>query len=334
MLLEELPTNKDNYVLIGCMGGYLQKYSTKEKKIIHNFGEVTDGKIRSIIAGPKNKSFFVSDSDGYLQCFDANTNKRIYKVFIEYIGEILLTDNNKYLATTDIKNCIVHLWSTKSIRKISFREINEDKTILSQAFTPDNQFLLIGHTNGLLSILNIQCNSLKKYQLFPDSEKHGIFNSDIVSIAVTKNNEKIYICSLDSTILTMTIKKHSQPMYNYSKGIESTLTRYTFKKDQKFENMIEYPSLRICLANDDQKLIIASQFRLKIIDCSNGLSMSNFEEFRFNSPIEGIRLINNNKSMLIAEMEGQLTIVDLTNMEREYQKIIVGKQKISKIAVI
>lgn len=66
---------EDDRVLIGNTNGCLFEYSIKEKRIIHNFGKISNSEIFTIIMTPNKKSFFVSDYSGTIYQFDTISRK-------------------------------------------------------------------------------------------------------------------------------------------------------------------------------------------------------------------------------------------------------------------
>ena len=142
----------------------------------------------------------------------------------------------------------------------------------------------MGHEWGWLSIIDIQ------RQRFLFLKK--VLSSDITSLAIRKDNKSIYICDMFGN--TGIVKWISNPK-----------TENDFKSKNSYK--IQGNDISgICLSSDNQKLIAADHFGVKLIDLKK-------RQVIYSSSLDEVHVFksfNNGEKTIVLDKEKSITIFD------------------------
>ena len=167
--------------------GVLQQYTLSTYKLIHNYGQIHQGEIQSIIATSDSKYLFTSDSYGHVKQFNISEKKLVKdygKIHEGSIFSITVTNDNEYMFTSDNKG-ILYKWSIDSYKLINNFGKILDGIILIIKTTNDSNFLYVCNNKGYMKKFDIRSCELTK-----DFGK--IHKGMILSLAVTVNNSSLF----------------------------------------------------------------------------------------------------------------------------------------------
>ena len=144
-------------------------------------------------------------------------------------------------------------------------------------------------------------------------------SNDINTVAFTQDNQSAFISDHDGSIKMIKWKQNANHEYD-------------FKITQNSIQIGNKRTFQICLTKDDKNLLVGSE---KLVSVYNIEKMNVTKEFKLNIDVVGIKLINYDKNALIAEKNGDLTIINLETlkMSTSHKNTANGKQLL-EIAVI
>ena len=303
---QKSPTNIiSNRIIQGDINGYFFEYDFHKREIKNKYGQLADGYIYSITATPDAKSLFISHYNGSFYQFDFETHKIInhFEVF-RTISCCIVTYDNQYMITCRQYGGELQKWCIKTMEVLHTWNSNIEKNICSIACTHDSKYLLVGYASGFLSIFDLK-NNIKL-----TTQKS--LSDDIYSMVITKNNEFGYISDWTGNIRIFDFK--------------------TFKFLEKSKQIGMQNTKNICLVNNDEDLLVASDAIVKVY---NTKSKKIVNTLKFSHTVMKISLINEDESFIIASKNGDLCVVDLKSLKIKHTyKDITKNYELTSIAVI
>ena len=298
-------------VFIGCDDGYLYEYLMNEKRIVHDFGKILDNGISLIAATFDNKYLFVCGFKAGFREFDISTHKQVNNFGIENAGCCVVTYNSQFLITVPfVRNAKLtkHLIQTK--QRLHTWDSNVNEYVQSQNCSYDSKYQFIGYTRGWLGIFNIQKDkTLKNIQALSDT---------IFSVAFTQDNQSAFISDSSGKIKMIKWKSNASTEHDFD--FDQNSTQVSNNLDQ------------ICLTRNDKNLMVGSNGFLSVF---NTRSRKLINQFKLNDFVLGIKLMNDGKSVLIAEYNGDLTIINLETMQMfPSHKYAANENQLYTIALI
>ena len=140
----------------------------------------------------------------------------------------------------------------------------------------------------------------------------------IESVAFTRNNQSSYIADWEGNIALINWKQNSSSANDFGTQV---LTKVGNKR-----------TYTICLTKHEKNLLVGSN---KLVSMINTETREVTKEFKLTDYVRGIELINEGKEALIAESNGNLTILDLQTLEMTQSHKDVGKSSgLRKILLI
>ena len=163
---------------------------------------------------------------------------------------------------------------------------------------------------GWLAIFDLEKDQTLKYV--------RVLKYKIKSVVFTRNNQSAYIADWEGNIALIKWKQNSSSADDFSTQV---LTQVGNKI-----------TVAICLTKDEKNLLVGSRGLVSMINTKTSKLIIRFKLTTF---VKGIELINEGKQALIAEENGNLTIVDLETLEITQSRKNVGKgKKLMKITLI
>ena len=153
---------------------------------------------------------------------------------------------------------------------------------------------------GWLEIFDLEKDQTLKYV--------QVSKSHINSVAFTRNNQSAYIADFNGNIALIKWKENSSSANDFDTQV---LTQVG--------NECTYA---ICLTKDEKYLLVGSKGLLSMI---NTRTRKVITQFNLTATIREIELINEGKQALIAEGNGNLTIIDVETLEMTQSCKDVGK---------
>ena len=280
----------------------LYEYSIKQRKITYNFGRLYSESVYSIGAAYDKKSLFLSHRNKGFDQIDIASHKRI-KFFEtdKTIQHIHVTHDNRFFITVPnfgdslTKWCmktkqVVKTWSSNINKQVWEKPLslqtwsNTIQCVYSLTSTYDSKYLLVGYKDGYLSICDLQNDRIVK--------TIKAMNHNIYSVAITKDNKYAYISDVTGSIKKLNID--------------------TLEFTEDFKRIGRYTTNGICLANDDEILLVGSEKTVRVFDIEKREIV---KEITIANRILKIILVNDNKNVLIAQENGDLAIIDVESLE-------------------
>ena len=142
---------------------------------------------------------------------------------------------------------------------------------------------------------------------------------NIYSVAFTQDNKSAFISDTTGFIKMIKWKPNAN-------------TENDFDFTQNSIQVNKYPTFQICLTRDDKNLLFSSGKRMTVFNIE---SRNITKDFKLNAFVQGIKLIDGGKSVLIIEENGDLTIINLETMKMSAShKNIANDKKVLTIALI
>ena len=149
----------------------------------------------------------------------------------------------------------------------------------------------MGYTCGWLGIFDIQKDkTLKNIQAL---------SSSICSVAFTQDNQSAFISDLGGKIKMI-------------KWTPNATSENDFDFNKKTTQVGQCNTYNICLTRDDKNLLVGSD---QLVSVYNIKTRNVTKEFKLNATVKGIKLIDDGTNALIAEINNDLTIINLETME-------------------
>lgn len=162
-----------------------------------------------------------------------------------------------------------------------------DKAIFSIKCSYDGRFLFLGHSKGFLSVIEIQKNCiLRTFQ---------ILVATIFSIDMFRDNQSAIASDRDGNIIKIGWDINAN-------------NNYKFRVVQNFQQLGSNFTMKICIAADQQNLLIGSG---GIIRLFNFKTCEIKKEFKLADSIRAIELIKNDTQAVIVESNGSITVLDM-----------------------
>ena len=283
-------------IFIGRNGGYLLEYSMDEKEIVYNFGKILDQGISSLATTFDNKTLFVCDYQCGFREFDIATHNQTKNFEVRKAACCVVTYDNQFLITAEYeKKCNLIKWSIQTKQELHTWNSDVDECVRSQNCSYDNKYQFIGYVNGYLGIFDI-----KKHQTITNIQPlSGTICGSIDSVVFTQDNQSAYISGWDGNIKMINWKPNATSEYDF----DFTQSPIKVGTDVTFE---------ICLTKDDKNLLVGSN---KLVSVFNTETRKVTQKIHLTSYIRGIKLIKDGESVLIAEENGIMSIIDLKTME-------------------
>ena len=192
----------------------------------------------------------------------------------------------------------LHSWNSKT-----------RKWIQSQACTYDSRYLFTGYQSGVLTIFDLEQDKIVKV--------FQALHSGIYSITFTKDCQQAYISDDDGNLKTMMLRSDANPGQDFK-----------FTKD--FKQIGSYATKNICLTDDEKNQIVGSRYYVRVVNIEKG---DVTKEFKISEEIRELKLIGDGMSVLVAESNGNLTIIDLKTMKvsSNHQQIV---KDVKSVAII
>ena len=283
--------DEGDHLFIGYSDGCLLKFSIVEKKTIHDFGQIFENCIVSMVKTFDNKLQFICDNDGGFKQLDIITNKEVNSFQVKSARKCVLTCDEKFLITAEDKeNCDLVKWSMRNKKQLHTWKSDVDEYVGSQTCSQDNKYQFIGYYQWL-GIFDLQKNqTLKNIQTM---------DGDIGSVAFSYDNQSAFISDDQGNI----------KMINWEAGANSG---DDFDLTQDSKKIGNYCTGSICLTKDDKYLFVGSDESVSVFETT---TKEVIKEFELPAIVRGVNLIKNNNKVIIAEENGDLSIIDLETLE-------------------
>ena len=97
-------TKDDLNLFIGCLNGYLYKFSINDNQIIKQYGKIASNNIESMVITPDNKYLFISDMNGDVRMMDVSYNSdkiiKKYSKLHSTISSITISQDGEFVFTS------------------------------------------------------------------------------------------------------------------------------------------------------------------------------------------------------------------------------------------
>ena len=144
-------------------------------------------------------------------------------------------------------------------------------------------------------------------------------SSEIYSVAFSRDNQSVYISDDDGYI----------KIIKWEAGANSG-DEFDFSEEPKKIGRKYIKS--ICLTKDEKHLLVGSRYLLSVFETK---TREVIKEFKMTNYVKKISLIKDDKKAIIAESNGNLSILDLETLEIfSVAKNITNNQYLSRILVI
>jgi len=121
----------------------------------------------------------------------------------------------------------------------------------------------------------------------------------VYSVAFTQDNLSAYVNDGEGNIKKITWKANAT-------------TEDEFDLTQESKKLGGDLSYQICLTKDDKHILAGGSKKLSVFDTRN---FKLTKEIKMSFYVVGIKLVNEGKSAIVAEMNGHLTVIDLETLE-------------------
>ena len=305
------PYTKDTRLLINCKDGDFMEYSVNQNKVIHRYEKFNvglynwrlpeKGSLNNFVTTYDKKSVFMiqgsnSTVNGTSLCkFNIKSGKFEKKIFGLHSLSMAVTNDNKYLIIDSYVSDKLDVRSTRTQKLIYSLKLNSPEQICTLEFSPDNRYLFVGHAKGHLQIFDLQNGCISKgFQ--PTNEA-------IFAITIFKNNRWAQIGDEKGKILKIRWKNNSNTKQEF--GILKHIQQATIKS-------LLRPRLnaifQLRLIDNEKNLLINS---INLISIYNLTKNRSIKSFAFHDSIIEMELANNDRNIVVAEKNGDLTIIDL-----------------------
>ena len=303
---KKMETLYGNQLFVGCIGGYLYDYSMNEKRIAHKFVKILNHGIVSMAATFDNKTFFVCDVNRNFREFDIATRNQVHNFEIKSAISCVVTYDNQFLITfnnDDESNNLIK-WSIQTKQKLYSWNSTKNQRVNLQSCSQDSRYQFIGCSDRWLEIFDIHRHqTLRNIKALP-----GV----IYSVAFTQDNQGAYISDAKGWVKLIKWKPNASSKEDFD----------FIQKPTKIDENIRITDL--CLTGDCKSLLVGSKGLMSVFDIE---AMEVTKEFELTDIVVGIKLINDGKNAIIAEVNGDLTIIDLETMEIIQSNKIFTKYK-------
>ena len=308
--------------LLAAGDGALIEFSIVSKTIVRDQDDIkidqTDypwrpDEIQAMVKTPDNKTQFISDFDNDFKELDISTFKIVNSFKIKNVGCCVVSHDNKSLITAEnLEKCVLRKWSIRT-KKLLYtwksrgypfrRDLGQD--MHTQTCSYDNKYQLIGYEYGGLEIFDLQKYQTLKYI--------NVMNRDFFSVAFSHDNQNVFIGDNYGNIKQINWKADD----NYSDD-------FAFAKNPAEVSSSIYS---ICLTKDEKYLLIGSKALLRIFETT---TKKVTKKIKLTADVIEISLIKDGKYALVAEENGNLSVIDLTTLDifkiakiKDYLNIIV-----------
>ena len=308
----EIKYPKGYKLFVSYQDGSVIEFSLIENKIIHDHGQIFNNRIFSMAKTFDNKSQFLCDIIGSFKELDISTRKQANRFDVKSARCCVVTYNNEFLITaSNEKNCVLTKWSIRAKKQLHTWHSGINEQVSSQSCSQDNKYQLIGHMFGWLGIFDLQ-----KHQML---KKVKVLKSYIFSVAFSRDNQSAFISDQEGYIKVI----------NWQAGASSG---DIFDFTQNVTKVGSGCTESICLTKDEKHLLVADCDSVRVFETTTR-EVTTVSELT--SYVKAISLFQDDEMAIIAELNGNLTIVDLKTMEiSSIIKKITNTKIISRIAVI
>ena len=282
-----------NKIFVGCWNGSLIEFSIIENKIMYDYScKICDREITSMAKTSDNKTQYVCDYNGDTKEIDIRTHKQVKNFQVNNAVYCVVTHDNKSLIIAECgKNCWLTKWSIRSKKKLDSWQSVVDARVYSQSVSQDNRYQLIGYVKGILGIFDLQSHKTLKNINFLSEAIFGVtFSRDNQNACIGDNNG----------------------LFKMIKWKADAKSGDDFHFTKKSNNVGHFPSGAMCLTKDDKYLLVGSS---KYVCVFENKTRKVKKKFKLKSNIQGISLVQDGKKAIIAESNGNLSIVDLETLE-------------------
>ena len=298
-------------MFVGCQHGYLYEFSIIENKIVHNLDTTLNDAITLMDKTLDNKTQFVGFRNGGFKEFDIPTRKQVNSIPVKNARICVVTHNNKYLITATIgTNCNLTKWSVRTKKELHTWRHGVYWDVYSQSCSYDNKYQLIGHGLGWVGIFDLQKNiTLQEIE---------VLDNRIYSVVFSRDNQSAFISDSDGNIKMIRWKAgaNSEDEFDYNEKPKKVGSKAIFS---------------MCLTSDEKYLLVGS----KVVSAFETATREVTKQFIRTDSVKAISLIQDGKCALIAEMNGNLSIIDLETLEIEdISKSITNDKSLTSIAII
>ena len=279
-------------LLFGCECGSLLEFSMIEKKTVNDLGKISNISPVSMAKTLDNKLQFVCDYYGYFKELDISTRKQVNSFKVKSAICCVVTCDNKFVITAeDYTNSVLTKWAIRTKKQLHTWQSDVNMCVFSQTCSQDNKYQLIGYSSGWVSIFDLQ-----KHQTLKNLK---VMSKCIHSIAFSRDNQSAFICDSNGYL----------KMIKWQAGANS---KYKFDLIQKPQKVCTGYIRSICLTKDEKYLLIGSKGLVSLFEIR---TREVTKEFKLTSIVQGICLIKYGKKVIIAERNGNLSIIDLETLE-------------------
>ena len=285
-------------LFIQCDDCCVLEFSMISKTIVHDLGQILDDIISSIARTFDNKSQFVCDWSGSLKELYISTRKQVNS-FKQVDGFNLsstrccaVTHNNKYLITAECgMTRDLTKWSIRSKKQLHTWQSAVGSDVCSQSCSYDNKYQLIGHNGGQLEIFDLQKNQTL--------ESIQVLSGSIYSVAFSRDNQSAFISDYVGNIKMIKWKAvaNSGGNFHLIEILKKVANRRIFS---------------ISLTKDEKYLLVGSYGLVSVLKTT---TRKVTKEFKLTDLVRGISLIKDGTKAIIAEENGNLSIIDLETLE-------------------
>ena len=285
-------------MFIGCAYNKVVGFSMIGNADFHGIGSFGNYPICSMAKTPDNKSQLYCDAQGHFIELDIPSRKKVNSYEINGKREVkgksskrcVVTHDNKFLVTAEYgKNVHLTKWSVRTKKQLHTWNSDVNSEPQTQSVSYDNKYQMIGYTDGFLGIFDLENN-----QTFKNTQ---VMSKCIMSIAFSHDNQTAYICDQES------IK-----MIKWQTGANSENEFDLSEEPKQLTNRI----YSICFSKDEKYLFVVSEALLSILEAE---TRKVIKEFKLTNSVFEIKLIQDGKSAIIAEKNGNLSIIDIETLE-------------------
>ena len=260
------------------------------KKSVHK-QKVLDDVIISMAKTTDNKSQFVCGSHGDFKELDITTLKQVNSFNVKSAKCCVVTYDNKYLITAeDAEGCNIKKWSIRSKKLLHTWNSGISMYVDTQSCSYDNKYQL-GGMRMWLTIFDLQ-----KHQTLQEIQ---IMSDCILSVAFSRNNQSAFISDVSGNIKMIKWQggANSEDDFDFTQEPVQVGGKFTFF---------------ICLTKNERYLLVGSTRLVTIFETTTNIVTKKIKLTNYG---RAISLIKDGKKAIIAEINGNLSILDLETLK-------------------
>ena len=302
---------KEDRLFVGCSDGSVQEFSIIENKTVHDIGKILDNRIVSMDKTLDNKSLLVCDFYGGFTELDISARKQVNSFLVKSAIKVVVTHDNKSLITAKYeRKCNLKKQSVRSKKQLYTWKSDVNEFVRSQSCSQDSKYQLIGYDTGWLGIFDLQ-----KHQTLKNIK---VMSKSICSVAFLNDNQSVLISDYEGYI----------KMIEWQAGANSGDDFDFTEEPQEVGN---YGTFSICLTKDEKYLLVGSCQLVSIFEIE---TRKVTKEFELTTYVITINLTKGGKTAIIAEQNGDLSIIDLETMEIKKISENIANKELKRIVII